>query len=92
MFEKQCNCKGCEHDDNCLLHDYNRPCPKEKLTAKSFVEHGAKALDLIFAGLRKAEEKHPCWPDDLIHAVGILAEEAGGAMQAAIDCTYAMET
>jgi hypothetical protein len=45
-------------------------------------------IDLIFSELRKAEAKHPGWPDDKIHAVGILIEEAGEAMQAAIDCTY----
>lgn len=49
----------------------------------------ANPIDMIYAELRKAEEKHPDWPDDLIHAVAILTEEVGEAMQAAIDCTYA---
>lgn len=55
---------------------------------KTWSEHGANAIGLIFAELRKAELKHPGWPEDKIHAVGILVEEAGEAMQAAIDCTY----
>lgn len=55
---------------------------------KSFQEHGEKAIALVFDELRKAEAKHPGWPEDKIHAVGILVEEAGEAMQAAIDCTY----
>ena len=55
---------------------------------KSFQEHGEKVIELIFDELRKAEAKHPGWPEDKIHAVGILVEEAGEAMQAAIDCTY----
>lgn len=60
----------------------------EQLYGKSFVEHGEKAIELIFAELRKAESKHPGWPQDKIHAVGILTEEVGEAMQAAIDYTY----
>lgn len=47
------------------------------------------AIEYIFDELRKAEAKHPGWPEDKIHAVAILIEEAGEAMQAAIDCTYA---
>lgn len=44
--------------------------------------------DLIFSELRKAEKKHPGWPDDVIHAVAIMVEEAGEAMQAALDVHY----
>lgn len=46
-------------------------------------------VDLIFNELRKAELKHPGWPVDPIHAAGIMVEEAGEAMQAAIDYVYA---
>lgn len=49
---------------------------------------GEKVIELIFDELRNAEKKHPGWPDDKIHAVGILIEEAGEAMQAAIDHVY----
>lgn len=49
---------------------------------------GYEAVERILSELRKAEAKHPGWPDDPIHAVGILVEEAGEAMQAAIDYTY----
>jgi hypothetical protein len=47
-------------------------------------------MGLIFRELRKAEKKHPGWPDDKIHAVGIVIEEAGEAMRAAIDITYSV--
>ena len=47
------------------------------------------AIDLIFNELEAAEKKHPHWPEDKIHAVAIMSEEAGESMQAAIDCTYA---
>lgn len=43
---------------------------------------------MIFIELRRAEEKHPGWPDDPIHAVAIMVEEAGEAIQAAIDVYY----
>lgn len=48
----------------------------------------SEVFDLIISELRAAEEKHPSWPADVIHAVGILAEEAGEAMKEAIDVTY----
>lgn len=47
------------------------------------------AIDLIFDELAAAEKKHPGWPEDKIHAVAIMIEEAGESMQAAIDCNYA---
>ena len=56
---------------------------KENLITKE------QAIDLIFSELRKAEKKHPVWPDDKVHAVAIMIEEAGESMQAALDCHYA---
>jgi NTP pyrophosphatase (non-canonical NTP hydrolase) len=45
-------------------------------------------IDLIMHELRMAEKKHPGWPDDPIHGVAIMIEEAGEAMQAALDLHY----
>ena len=47
-----------------------------------------RVIEMIFNELRHAEEKHSGWPDDEIHAVGIMVEEAGEAMQAALDHHY----
>jgi len=47
-----------------------------------------ESLTAIMDELTKAEKKHSHWPEDLIHMVGIMTEECGEAMQAAIDCTY----
>ena len=52
------------------------------------LEAAEKAIDSIFDELRAAEEKHPGWPEDKIHAVAIMVEEAGESMRAAIDYTY----
>lgn len=49
---------------------------------------GETAIDMIIAELVAAEKKHPGWPEDKIHAVAVMIEEAGESMQAAIDCTY----
>jgi hypothetical protein len=47
-------------------------------------------IDWIFTELRKAEEKHPGWPNDYVHMVGIVTEEVGEAMREAIDIEYKM--
>lgn len=47
-----------------------------------------KALTMIISELSAAEKKHPGWPDDPVHAVAIMVEEAGESMQAAIDLYY----
>jgi hypothetical protein len=45
-------------------------------------------IDLIFDELRKAEKKFPSWPKDIVHGAGILVEEAGETMKAALDLYY----
>jgi len=45
-------------------------------------------VNLILKELRKAEEKHPIWPLDLIHSVAIVNEESGEAIKAALNHTY----
>jgi len=42
----------------------------------------------VVAELKSAEEKHPGWPVDPIHAAAIVAEEAGELIQASIDYVY----
>lgn len=38
--------------------------------------------------MRKAIEKHPQWPGDIIHAAAIVNEEAGELTRAALQFTY----
>ena len=38
---------------------------------------------LITKELQRAENKHPLWPDDVVHSAGIMAEECGESQQAA---------
>jgi len=49
---------------------------------------GEEAIAEVFSALKRAEELHPGWPMDPIHAAGIVAEEAGELVQAAIDMVY----
>ena len=42
----------------------------------------------IEAELVRAKQKFPTWPADKIHAVGIMVEEAGEAMRAALQLEY----
>lgn len=48
----------------------------------------ASVVDVVFAELRYAEAKFPGWPDDIVHAVAIVAEETGEAIQAALEVYY----
>jgi len=45
-------------------------------------------IEEILNEKRRAESKHPEWPDDLIHAVAIVAEESGEAVRAALNHVY----
>lgn len=36
----------------------------------------------------KSKKKFPLWPEDIIHAVSVMNEESGEAIQAALDFTY----
>lgn len=47
-----------------------------------------QVIEEVFNELRRAEKKHPGWPADQIHAVGIVVEEAGESMQAALQYVY----
>jgi NTP pyrophosphatase (non-canonical NTP hydrolase) len=47
-----------------------------------------KWLDEFLWELINAEKKHPGWPDDVVHASAILAEESGELTQAALDYHY----
>jgi len=38
--------------------------------------------------LKRAEKMYPLWPGDVIHGAAIMAEEAGEAVQAALQLTY----
>lgn len=55
-------------------------------------QHKAEAIIMILNGfldeLDKAEQKHPKWPTDPIHAAAILAEESGEVVKASIDFYY----
>lgn len=47
-----------------------------------------QAIRLINLELVRAEVLHPVWPKDIVHATAIMVEEAGEAIQAALDLTY----
>lgn len=47
-----------------------------------------QVIEEVFAELRRAEEKWPGWPDDVIHQAAIVAEEAGELVRAALHVTY----
>jgi hypothetical protein len=44
-----------------------------------------EAIEHLFQALRNAEKKHPGWPTDHVHGAGIICEEAGETMKAALD-------
>ena len=47
-----------------------------------------EAISAITIELRRAIEKFPSWPDDVVHASAIVAEEAGELSRAALQVTY----
>jgi len=59
-----------------------------KSSTKEGIALATQAMVEIWAELVRAEEIHPNWPIDPIHATAIVAEEAGEALQAALDTFY----
>ncbi len=49
------------------------------------------ALKMIIDELKKAEEKFPGFPEDVVHCAAILGEEAGESLKAALDLHYGRE-
>lgn len=49
---------------------------------------GEIVLNMVENEIDYAELKHPGWPTDIVHATAIMMEEAGEAMQAALDVYY----
>jgi hypothetical protein len=46
------------------------------------------AIDAVMRELDRAEAKFPTWPEDIVHAAAVGAEEAGELVQAALDAYY----
>jgi hypothetical protein len=46
------------------------------------------AWKLIELELERARGIYPAWPDDIVHAVSIVAEESGEAVQSALNYYY----
>lgn len=49
-------------------------------------------IEEILTELTEAKAGHPHWPDDIIHAVSIMNEEAGESIRAALNYVYENET
>jgi hypothetical protein len=47
-----------------------------------------ETLQDIFKEINKARVKWPGWPADVVHSAAIVAEEAGEALQAALNYQY----
>jgi NTP pyrophosphatase (non-canonical NTP hydrolase) len=60
---------------------------KQSTTHATMPRLAAIALS-VFDEVKRAQDKHPAFPLDKIHAAAIVAEEAGELVQASIDHEY----
>lgn len=58
------------------------------LSSLHYPQAAAPALEALISHVEAAEEKFPWWPRDIIHAAGIVGEEAGELERAALQQTY----
>jgi len=61
---------------------------KEKLTTINVPTKWASIIDQMVTELAKAEEKHPSWPTDIIHASAVVGEESGELIRACLQVEY----
>lgn len=47
-----------------------------------------EALNEIMNEVQRAQDKHPLWPKDLVHASAIVCEESGELIRAALQLNY----
>jgi len=55
----------------------------------TYQEYGNMIIEAVFDELRRAEQKFPGWPLDVVHDAAIVAEEAGELVKASLDYHYA---
>lgn len=82
---------GSAADPNSDNYDPKRygPRPQDFQAAVEDTSRDVEVIGHVFKELRRGEEKHPGWPNDVIYGVGIITEEVGEAMTEAIDFTRA---
>lgn len=51
----------------------------------------AEIIDEVLTELNRARAKFPTWPDDPIHAAGVLLEESGELMKTVLEACYQKE-
>ncbi len=57
--------------------------PDDKIYIEEAARQQAVLTSLVLTELARAEYIHPDWPNDLIHQVSIMSEEAGEAVREA---------
>ena len=55
----------------------------------TYQEYGNMIIEAVFDELRRAEQKFPGWPVDVVHDAAIVVEEAGELVKASLDYHYA---
>lgn len=71
------------------LEEYKRGQMDELDVAKALKDpRVGDAINDMLIELIRAENLHPVWPEDVVHQVAILNEEAGEAMRAALRSYY----
>jgi hypothetical protein len=82
-----CETANCE--SGIYIDDETKQGPSKKYANDGeYTVEGVLVLNKIEHEIFAAEQKHPGWPTDIVHAVAIMMEEAGEAMQAALDVFY----
>ena len=65
-----------------IMRELRGPNPNAALDRREAV------VRKILAELKRAREIHPDWPKDVIHQAGVVVEEAGEVMKAALQSVY----
>ncbi len=81
-------CSGCGFEASEFVHDLEASIVGVPDEWSNQMSNQIEIINEILAELDRARAKFPTWPEDPIHAAGVIVEESGELMRATLQACY----